>query len=195
MTKVKKRKCKICKTEYIPFSSLTKVCSSQCAYEYVKQENIRKLKQEAKEDRKRHREAKERIKTKAMWLKEAQAEFNKYVRMRDEKEPCISCGRFHNGQYHAGHYLSVGACPELRFHPYNNNKQCSPCNNHLSGNIAKYRPSLVAKIGINAVEWLEGPHMAQKLSIDDIKEIKAYYKALTKELNSEAQPQNAHKTI
>jgi len=26
------------------------------------------------------------------------------------------------------------------------------------------------------VEWLEGPHEPQKLSVDDIKEIKEYYK-------------------
>lgn len=178
MNKLKKKKCKICKTEFLPFSSLSKVCSSQCAYELVKIDNVKKFNKETKR-------LKEKIKTKAMWLREAQAAFNEYVRIRDADLPCISCGRFHKGQYHAGHYLSVGACPELRFHPKNNNKQCSACNNHLSGNIVNYRISLINKIGIDMVEWLEGPHVAQKLTIEDIKEIKAYYKAKTKELKDE----------
>ena len=116
------------------------------------------------------------------WIKKAQTAFNKYVRQRDAEEPCISCGRFHNGQYHAGHYKSVGSSPELRFNELNNHKQCAPCNNHLSGNIVNYRPRLIEKIGLDKVEWLEGPHKPAKLSIDDIKAIEKKYKAKLKEL-------------
>ena len=92
-----------------------------------------------KQERKELREAKQRIKTRAEWLKEAQSEVNRYVRLRDKDLPCISCGRFHNGQYHAGHYRTVGSAPELRFELSNIHKQCAPCNNHLSGNIVNYR--------------------------------------------------------
>ena len=105
------------------------------------------------------------------WIKKAQTAFNKYVRQRDAKEPCISCGRFHDGQYHAGHYKSVGSSPELRFNELNNHKQCAPCNNHLSGNIVNYRPRLIEKIGLEKVEWLEKHHKPAKLSIDDIKAV------------------------
>lgn len=134
-----------------------------------------------------------KIKTKALkvkvlnddrshWIKKAQAAFNKYVRLRDAKDPCISCGRFHEGQYHSGHYKSVGSSPELRFCELNNHKQCAPCNNHLSGNIVNYRPRLIDKIGLDKVEWLEGPHKSAKLSIDDIKSIEKKYKQMIKDL-------------
>ena len=36
---------------------------------------------------------------------------------RDFDKPCVSCGNYHQGQWHAGHYLTVGARPELRFEP------------------------------------------------------------------------------
>lgn len=162
-------KCKVCGSEYQKFSTTQQACSPPCALELVRARKGREFDRETKR-------LKEKIKSRSDWLKEAQAVFNKYVRIRDENEPCISCGRHHTGQYHAGHFLSVGSSPELRFHPFNNNKQCSPCNNHLSGNIVRYRPNLISKIGLVAVEWLEGPHEAQHLTIDDIKEIKAYYK-------------------
>ena len=153
----------------MPFQTTQQVCGPICAIKHSKAAKEKAFKKETKR-------LKDKIKSRSQWLKEAQAEFNKYVRKRDEKEPCISCGRHHNGQYHAGHYLSVGACPELRFHPLNNNKQCAPCNNHLSGNQVKYRQRLLVKIGIEVLEWLEGPHEPQKLTIIDIKEIKQYYK-------------------
>ena len=185
MKPLKQKKCRVCGEEYTPYSSLQKVCGPKCSIEYVNKDKARKALKQAQIQRKRHREDKERIKTRAQWLKEAQAEFNKYVRLRDEKLPCISCGRHHDGQYHAGHYLSTGSSPELRYHPFNNNKQCAPCNNHLSGNIVHYRPRLIEKIGLENVEWLEGQHQAQKWTIDEIKEIKQYYKEQIKHIRGE----------
>ena len=104
--------------------------------------------------------------------------------MRDEKEACISCGRHHTGQYHAGHYRTVGAAPELRFNELNVHKQCSVCNNHLSGNLIEYRRGLVAKIGIEKVEWLEGKHEAKKYTIDEIIEIKKHYQQKIKDMQN-----------
>jgi hypothetical protein len=92
----------------------------------------------------------------------------------------VSCQRHHEGQYHAGHYLSRGAFPELSFNEDNCHKQCQPCNNYLSGNIAAYRISLVKKIGVQRVEKLEGPHNALKLDIEQIKVLKAKYKLKAK---------------
>ncbi len=88
-----------------------------------------------------------------------------------------SCGRFHDGQYHAGHYRSVGSHPELRFDEDNVHKQCAPCNNHKSGDVVNYRINLVAKIGAAAVARLEGPHDARKWTVEEIKAIKALYRA------------------
>ena len=129
---------------------------------------------------------KEKLKSRADHLREAQQAFNEWVRLRDADLPCVSCGRHHDGQYHAGHWRSVGANPELRFEPLNVWKQCAPCNTHLSGNLVNYRISLIQLIGLEKVEWLEGPHEARKYTIDEIKAIKAEYRAKTRELKRAA---------
>lgn len=110
----------------------------------------------------------------------AQKAINEFIRLRDKDEPCISCGRHHTGQYHAGHYRSVGAAPHLRFNIFNIHKQCSACNNHKSGNAIEYRINLVKKIGVEKVEWIESQNKALKLSIQDIRAIKFYYRKMVK---------------
>jgi hypothetical protein len=135
-----------------------------------------------KRQRKEHAAAKVKALSRREWLKAAQTTVNAYVRKRDEGQPCISCQRHHKGQYHAGHYLTTGARPELRFELDNINLQCSPCNLHLSGNLILYRVNLIKKIGIERVEWLEGPHDPQKWTIDELKETIATYKRKLKEL-------------
>jgi hypothetical protein len=124
------------------------------------------------------------LKSRGDWLREAQAVFNKYIRLRDAELPCVSCGRFHEGQWHAGHYLSVGAHPELRFNELQVWKQCMPCNAHLSGNQVNYRIELINRIGLDKVEWLEGKHEPLKLTIDEIKVLIAEYKLKIKQLES-----------
>ncbi len=123
------------------------------------------------------------------WLKAAQAAFNAFIRERDKGRACISCGRMPNfsdhiggSGIHAGHYRSVGACPELRFEELNVNIQCVHCNIHKSGNAIDYRIGLVKKIGANNIDWIEGPHKPKKYSIEDLKGIAATYKAKLKEI-------------
>ena len=121
-------------------------------------------------------------KSKGEWAKEAQREFNRFIRLRDSDDVCISCGRHHSGQYHAGHYKTVGANPELRFNELNCHKQCAPCNNHLSGNIVNYRVRLIDKIGQDNVDFIEGPHEPMKYIIKDLERIKLKYKVQADEL-------------
>jgi len=124
----------------------------------------------------------EKLKTRSDYMKEAQIEFNRYIVLRDAAEPCISCGRYHSGQYHAGHFLSVGSHPELRFDEDNVHKQCAPCNMHLHGNLLAYRSTLIAKKGMGFLSRLEGLTPAKHYSIEDLKALKAHYRAKTKEL-------------
>lgn len=168
-------KCKICRTPFQKRNISHKTCSPPCAIELMKQDK-------AKKARKEHREAKVRLRSKRDWLKLAQQACNAYVRKRDEGLPCISCQRYHKGQVHAGHYLSTGARPELRFELDNINLQCSACNNHLSGNIVLYRINLIKKIGLDRVEWLEGPHEPKKYTVDQLQELCTLYKAKLKQL-------------
>jgi len=156
-------------------------CASSYAMAKVRRSNAAKLARMKREEKKEHKRQKDAIKSRSDWLKEAQAAFNAYIRLRDRVEPCVCCDRHHQGQYHAGHYLSVGSHPELRFNEDNVHKQASYCNQHKSGNQAQYRIRLIAKIGIDRVEALEGPHDAANWTVDDIKEIKRVYKQKIKE--------------
>lgn len=156
--------------------------SVECAYKRARQLQDKAKAEKERKARQEHRQRKEAVKTRSEWLKQAQTVFNQYIRLRDKDLPCISCQRYHQGQYHAGHYLTVGARPELRFNPLNVWRQCSACNLHLSGNLINYRINLIKKIGLTEVEKLEGPHEPLKLSIDDIKALIAEYRAKVKEL-------------
>lgn len=173
----KPKKCKQCGKEFQPFQTTQKVCSPKCALGFAKEKAVAERKKQNKADVRAMRENDRRHQ-----LRLAQAAFNAFIRARDANEPCISCQRHHKGQYHAGHYFSVGAHPELRFNELNVNRQCAPCNDHLSGNIANYRKHLINKIGQDKLDWLEGPHEPKKYTLEQIKEIKALYKQKLKDL-------------
>ena len=174
------RKCNICGDKYTPFyNTMQKTCGNiQCAIA-LGRKIIAKNAKEDDANFKRKFISKDR----PYHVKKLQIEFNKFIRLRDICLPCISCDTTEPVKYDAGHYLSVGACPELRFEELNCHKQCSNnCNVKKSGNSIPYRINLIKKIGIEKVEWLEGPHEPKRYSIDDLKEIKKTYKQKAKEL-------------
>ncbi len=168
--------CKVCGEPFAKQRIGQKTCSVKCAIELGKVV-AEKMKQAAKRVERRETKKKlDALKTRSDWLKDAQVVFNRWVRLRDAGQPCISCGRNTGAKMNAGHYRSVGACPELRFQPMNVHLQCEHCNSYLSGNAIEYRKRLIDRIGIQNVEWLEGPHEPIKLTIDDIKRIIVEYK-------------------
>ena len=183
------RKCKCCKSVELPQAAYCDdiinkkgYCSIKCLAEH------QKLKRELYEKRKAAKElkeAKDRVKTRQEWIKDAQKWFNKFIRLRDESEPCISCGRHHQGQYHAGHYRTTGAAGHLRFNEDNCHKQCSACNNYLSGNLTKYRPALIDKIGQKKVEALENDNCTHAWTIGELKAIKREYKNRCRDFNEQ----------
>lgn len=147
----------------------------------------------AQSERREIKVRKEKLKSRSDHLREAQAAVNEYVRLRDAHLPCISCDSMPNdsdlmtgSRWDAGHYRSVGACPELRFEPLNIHRQCVKCNRNLSGNSVEYRIRLVLRIGAETVAWLEEPHQPRKYTVEEIKTIKAEYRAKTRELKRAA---------
>ncbi|MBV7478222.1 recombination protein NinG [Pseudomonas sp. PDM31] len=189
---LKEAKAKTCKNpacgvSFKPsFSSAQKVCSWACGLAIAPENREKARKAIAEVGRKEIRAAKDRIKPRAQYMREAQQAFNEWIRLRDAALPCVSCGRHHEGQYHAGHYRTVGANPELRFEPLNVHKQCAPCNNHKSGDIVNYRISLLQRIGAANVEWLEGPHEPKKYTVEELKAMTADYRAKTRQLKGRA---------
>ena len=180
----KPKKCRVatCRALFVPSRMGQAVCSPACALIDGPRHAPKARKALADIERKDIKVRKEKLKSRADHLKDTQQAFNAWIRARDAVLPCVSCGRHHEGQYHAGHYRTVGANPELRFEPLNAWKQCAPCNNHLSGNLINYRISLLQRIGEEKVAWLEGPHEAKKYTVEELKAMTAEYRAKTREL-------------
>lgn len=149
---------------------------------FEKQRESRKKKADLKV-KKQHAQEKKvfRDNDKKLRMREAQKAFNAFIRKRDEKEPCISCGRHHQGQYHAGHYKTTKARPDIRFNEDNCHKQCSVCNNHLSGNIGEYTPNLINKIGRDRFDALTIESLAD-YTCEQLKSIELEYKTKFKAL-------------
>tara|TARA_B100000809_G_C15104432_1_gene518162 strand:+ start:1522 stop:2097 length:576 start_codon:yes stop_codon:yes gene_type:complete len=184
-------KCSYCKSKnpIVINTPIYSFCSYECASSLAKDKQIKtsnkKIKEAAdkvKSFNKETRRLKATIKPKSKWLSELQAVFNQYIRLRDVNDGCISCdkGADWQGQFHAGHYYSRGHSSSLRFNLWNCHKQCSVCNNHLSGNIGNYTPKLIDKIGQDRfnellvhksdarsydVEWIKRAIKACKLKI------------------------------
>lgn len=118
------------------------------------------------------------------WAEKAKEACHAYIRERDKGLPCISCGRHHDGQYHAGHYRPSGVNSALRYDERNIFKQCAPCNNHKSGNLGEYRKSLVMRVGAELVQWLDDNHEVKRWTVAELKEVHAYYKAKLKALRT-----------
>ncbi len=197
------RNCKQCKTEIdkVADCSTFYMKKGYCSIEHMAEHGLQKHKDAiAKKERKEHKARKEGLKTVRDWIKEAQKEFNRFIRLDDMGKPCISCdtpiseiegsqGWKVGGAWDCGHYLTVGGHPELRFEPYNAHRQCKSCNagSNKYGRKTKtvgetYRIKLIERIGIERVEWLEGPHQAKKYTIEELKAIKIKYKQKCKDL-------------
>ena len=169
------RTCKVCKIKFEPtYNSVQTTCSYQCAIKYAQKQREKK---EKKDWNKRKKVLKEKVKTKSDYLKEAQAIFNTYIRLRDENKGCISCGVDLRGRkYDAGHYRSVGGNPQLRFDLNNVHGQCVYCNRHLHGNLVDYRIRLIKRIGLEAVEKLEQDNEPKNYTIPELILLKEEYK-------------------
>ena len=176
-------RCKICRTEFTRRSLSHKLCGKEeCAIAWGLKEREKRLAKVAKEERAKTKLAKQQLDPPKVWAKKAEAVVNKYVRLRDAQEGCISCdkGPYWDGQWHASHFKSVGSNSALRFNLWNIHKSCSVCNNWKSGNIGAYRPRLIEKIGLDRVEWLENHPRSRDY---DIEYLQRLIKVFNKKIN------------
>lgn len=185
VAEVKQKTCRECKSKFTPFRPLQVVCSHECAKLWGKKKTENDSAKIAKEQRKKHREAKVKARPLKWYEDRAQRAINAWiVHVRDKDQPCISCGtRNPNIVYAAGHFRTRGAASQLRYNPDNLHKQCNfHCNSQLSGNIQNYRPALIAKIGMERYEALMNNNESRKFSIEELIEINDEYKRKLKEL-------------
>ena len=172
------KKCKACGNSFTPLRQFQTTCNYKCAIDYAR------LKQKQNLTKQKNKAVKQLKENDIPTLKRlAQTLVNKYIRQRDNTLPCVSCGFTGTSrQWHAGHYMPMGSNGSIRYHDDNIHKQCSICNNHLSGNLANYRLELIKRIGLEKVEWLESQKQTKKWSLEELKEIIDSYRLKLKEM-------------
>lgn len=183
----KPKKCKECKTPFIPSRPLQAVCSPVCGLTMAR---AKREKDEAKAkaaERKADRVKKEAMLTIPQLIKKAQIAFNRFIKERDRLagHTCISSGRpldWTGNATDCGHYRSVGAASHLRFNEDNAHAQSKHDNRWLSGNVAEYRIRLISRIGLDRVEALEADNQPHKWTREELIQIEADYKQKLKDL-------------
>ncbi len=184
---LRQKKCRACGVAFQPVRAIQVACSIKCAVVLAAKKRAKREAEEKKAQNREIRAAKERMKSRSTWMKEAQAAFNRYIRLRDADKPCICCGLplssgDAGGDYDCGHYRSVGSAPHLRFDERNAHGQRKQCNRWGSGRAVDYRIGLIRRIGLQAVEELEADQSTKKYTIDDLREIKRVYSQKAKEI-------------
>lgn len=173
----RKRKCKVCRSLFVPRSITHKACGQGCALVVAQDE--RKA-QERKADRVR----KQALKPLSDYAAAAQAAVNRYVNLRDRDKPCVSCGKpaAAGGVRNASHFKSVGSNSALRFHLWNIHSSCYRCNVQLSGNLGEYYPRLVERIGAEKVEFLQYAKRERRYTKEECQRVQQIFAKKAKRL-------------
>lgn len=177
------RKCalKTCRNPFEPRSMTHKCCSPDCSIAYVAIEKAHK-------DRKERQEGLAKLKRKADYVRETQSVFNAYRRevCRLAGYGCICCDApldwVTPNKVDAGHYLSRGASPHLKFVENNVWAQRKGCNRPGGTTRQAFRAGMERRIGIEALEALEADNEPRHHTIDELKAIKAHYVSKLKAL-------------
>jgi hypothetical protein len=172
---MKTRKCKYCKSVFLPITTLQKNCfEPDCVTEWINEVK-------AKNWQKRKANLKRELLTVQDYVKLAQTVFNKYIRLRDAGNVCISCQKKPLKE-NAGHFYNANNHWNVRFNEMNVHLQCEHCNTFLSGNLIYYRENLINKIGNTEFLKLEAEaSKTRKFTIEELKEIIKTYKLKIKE--------------
>ena len=184
----KPRHCEVCETLYTPQRMGQKVCGAACAVKNAKAHR-KEIVLRARVERALIKKRKEAIKTIPDLIKEAQREFNAYIRARDADQLCICCGSplgtgEVGGAFDCGHYRSTGSASHLRFDERNAHAQRKVCNRWGAGRAVDYRIGLVARIGLSAVEALESDNTPHKWTRDELIAIRDEYRKKLKEVKA-----------
>jgi len=106
-----------------------------------------------------HKQKVDSARSKSYFEKLLQTEINAIVRLIDFDKGCISCDHGWNEQWHrqrhAGHRISIGRNPTLRYNLFNIWVQCSICNNYLSGNERMFDKGISNHYGLEILELIK----------------------------------------
>lgn len=198
MPNLPRRKCKVCSEWFIPAYANIRWCCPEHgtiyalelrAKEKVKAEakRIKSQHEAEKEGRKRLAERRKEVKPLRHWVQMTQRAVNDYRRelLLSQGHGCISCGTMTAPVWHAGHYRTTAAAPQLRFTAENIWVQCPACNVHKSGNIEAYRAALVELIGEERVQALESNNETHRYTREELDRIRAEARANLRAIKEE----------
>jgi hypothetical protein len=170
-------RCKNCSEKFEAIRFNMKYClKDECVRVWVEFEK-------AKQWKKTKAKAKLDLMTLSDYLKLTQQVFNKYIRLRDKNQLCISCQKPPKKQ-NAGHYFSSGGHSNVRFDEDNVHLQCEHCNTFLSGNLLNYQIEIEKRIGAEKLIELQAKaHIIKKWNIDELKELIKEYKKKIKDIS------------
>ena len=188
-------RCKCCKDKFVVKYFNQKYCmiKDECIKAFV---DAKKLEQAKEIEKKKKKFKSDAAKEKKVWYEKngsyakrlgaVKSIFQKFIRLRDKDEPCISCGIKETDLWDGGHYLKAELYSGLIFHEMNCNKQCRKCNFYKDGNELEYREGLINKIGEQNVLMLENSkdyNRTYTYSNEELAQIKAKYSLKIKELS------------
>jgi len=159
-------------------------------WEHVQSRAIRPIKKEKEKRKESLNKAiaeKKREESVKVLLRQIKQVCHEYIRKRDEGKSCVSCGRPWNNKIEAGHFFKAEKYSELKFDERNIHGQCIDCNRNKDGNLHEYvfgiqdRISYEDFVEINNIAKNSKKH-SYKWDIEELKEIKKYYRNKLKEL-------------
>lgn len=149
---MKQKKCKVCQELFVPVQFAQSCCNYICAITHAK--NLKKQK-EQREWKQEKAVLKDKLKTLGQYEAEAKKSFQKWIRLRDKNENCISCGINDTELFDGGHYKKAEIYSGVIFDENNCHKQCRKCNRFLNGNELNYRQGLIQRYGVEYADAIE----------------------------------------
>lgn len=151
--------------------------NSENGKEYLYKTQLKAKKDVTIEKKRELKEKKEQVAKKSYYEKQLEHEINAIVRLIDNDKGCISCDHgWHKPatrQWHAGHRVSIGSNPTLRYHLFNIFKQCSICNDWKSANERAYDAGIIKIYGkavYDYIKSLPARYTSLNLSKEELKE-------------------------
>lgn len=170
-------RCKNCRDKFDPIRFNHKYC--------LKDECIKAFVEEAKTAawKKTKKKMQADIETVQELMKATQIVFNKFIRIRDRDQPCISCGSKLENKFDAGHYFSSGGHKAVTFDEDNVHGQCVACNQWKHGNLIQYQIGIEQRIGgERLIKLHEKAHQSVKYTREELRNLIVTYKQKIKNL-------------
>lgn len=135
-------------------------------------------KKREREWRKEKKEKRQKLKSIGKLKLDAREPFQKWIRLRDADQNCISCDTPVSDIWDGGHFYKAELYSGLIFHEWNCHKQCRKCNKYLNGNENNYRLGLIKRYGMQFVLELDAiadQNRQRKYSRLELEAIKEMY--------------------